>query len=280
MKHYAVEPEKLADIFDNTTATYKFYWMLALLDVVRNGRAHYCISFTEMVARMISKAWAPLTSGLFTFGPADKLSSRIVSLIHNSELKDCDTEERVRAYILTHAEENVVKDIVDRMTKYVPYRFLYPWLGNDNKPNRRTAQLSCEGVNNCIYSIHDKSIRINPAWIEYLTDHLDVYESFTKYNLCYYLARYNNLLMPDEEILTTTADGFSTSVGHQYSFAAEPFPQNGGNEVEELRRKLKRTEQRLHRMQDFLIKIVPGINFNAPVNVETFIQNQGTVNNR
>ena len=28
--------KKLSQVFDNTSATYKFYWMLGLLDVVNN----------------------------------------------------------------------------------------------------------------------------------------------------------------------------------------------------------------------------------------------------
>lgn len=224
MKHYDVDPRKLSEVFDNVSSTYKFYWMLSLLDIVSEGRAHQKVTFAEMVARMISKAWTPLTRGLFSFGKCDKLSARIHQLIFSTELHNCDTEERVRNYIIAHASDPVVAKICDQMTKYVPYRFLYPWLGYN--PSNGPIELESQDFDTyrCPYCIEGKSIRINPAWVEYLTDHYEFFSVFAKYLLTYYLMGYNdNIVLPEEICASVTADGSSTSFNHQMGLASEPI---------------------------------------------------------
>lgn len=252
MKHYNVDPQKLSEVFDNTTATYKFYWMLALLDVVRYGNCNEAITFTEMVARMIAKAWAPLTSGLITFSKMDRLSSRIHRLIFTTELKNCDCEERVCAYIMNNAEDPNVKEVVQQMTKYVPYRFLYPWLGY-NPSNKRTEELS-NGIfaNCCPYSIIGNAIKINKDWIEYLNDHVVILEGFAKYNLTYYLMKYNNnIILPTEEVASATADGMVNTFNSSVGLASESFPgtltgnSNTDKLIKQMQTKIKHLERQL-----------------------------------
>ena len=46
-------------IFDNTAATYKFYWLLSLLDMhVREQRTE--MSALDVAARMVAYAWYPV----------------------------------------------------------------------------------------------------------------------------------------------------------------------------------------------------------------------------
>lgn len=253
MRKYDIDPEKLQQVFHNTTATYKFYWLQALLDVVRSGKAYQDITFNEMVARMISKAWIPLTSGLFTFGKSDKISARIHQLIFTTELRNCDNEDRVRTYLTSHANDESVIDIVDKMTKYVPYRFLYPWLGAD-LTNKQTAMASSNYEKyECPYCINyaKKQIRLFTPWIDYLNDHLDVYEAFAKYNLFIFLVKYNdNILLPEEESLhTMTADG----LGITYGLVSEaPIPNDISKEIALLKTKLKKEKEGKQVLQGIL----------------------------
>ena len=45
----------MSQIFDNTTATYKFYWFVAMLDIVVKERKTR-ISFWEIIASMIAES--------------------------------------------------------------------------------------------------------------------------------------------------------------------------------------------------------------------------------
>ena len=50
---------KLASVFSDTTNSYKFYWMLAILDSLRdNGQAR--IAMGDLSNRMIASVWYPL----------------------------------------------------------------------------------------------------------------------------------------------------------------------------------------------------------------------------
>lgn len=46
---------KLASSFANTSATYKFYWLIAIIELVENGQIK--IKKRDVFARMISNSW-------------------------------------------------------------------------------------------------------------------------------------------------------------------------------------------------------------------------------
>lgn len=197
---------KLSQVFDNTTATYKFYWMLAILEVASEGRAHETIPFSELVARMLAKAWQPLTMGRFSFGKCDSLLKRINTVIMCSPLNIKSIEERVRCYLLNNQETELFQIVVQQLTKYVPYRFLFPWVGNCSDYD--TIMLSQDISTRCFYSILGKSILINPMWRAYIINHKYILEGFTYKHLYDFLARRNpDFVLPTEESLQRTADG-------------------------------------------------------------------------
>ena len=47
---------RLSQVFKNTTATYKFYWFVALLDIVVKERKTK-MSFWEIIAGMVAESW-------------------------------------------------------------------------------------------------------------------------------------------------------------------------------------------------------------------------------
>ena len=68
----------LAGIFGNTTATYKFYWFVSLLDIVVKERKTR-ISFWEIIAGMVAESWYPIH--YFNFR-----SGNPIRFIHNHSL--------------------------------------------------------------------------------------------------------------------------------------------------------------------------------------------------
>lgn len=199
---------KLSQVFDNTSATYKFFWLLGLLDVVNCGRAHQPITFNEMVARMLGKAWNALTISHFSFGKCDALLENIFLLVRKTPLNYVSLEERVVCYMLKNPNDSLVKDIVKRLTHNVPYRFLYPWIGFCSNP--QAVVLSNEEERRCIYSIEKDRIKINPIWIRYLQAHSHILEGFAIHNLNCFLAKRNpNFILPIENNISKTADGLT-----------------------------------------------------------------------
>lgn len=181
--------KKLSQIFDNTSTTYKFYWMLGLLDAVSIGKAHQPITFNEMVARMLGKAWQPLLQGRLSFGKCDNLLHHITHIIMLSPLNMDSLEDKVICYMMSNPKSILVNNVVKKLTNYVPYRFLYPWIGTCN--NSTAEILSREEKRRCIYYIEGDTIKINPIWIDYLTTHRTIIERFTKYSLSCFLAKRN-----------------------------------------------------------------------------------------
>lgn len=231
----AMDVAKLEHVFDNTTSTYKFYWMLSLLDVVRECKVGKPISFTEMVARMLSKAWQPLKQGCFSFGKCDAMLKRIDAVIECSPLCITSMEDKVRCYILMNRDSEYVKRVVKEMTVYVPYRFLYPWVGNIS--NKDTEILSQKPENRCPYFIYGDSILINPEWIDYLREENYILEGFTYHHLALFLEHRNEgFVLPIESSILCTADGMNASF--KYRMFERPAYPAWATEAPLLRKKI------------------------------------------
>ena len=63
-------------VFDDTTATYKFYWMLSLLDMhVKEQKAE--MPALDVASRMVAYAWYPIEYFRLSFGKGDRMSQII-----------------------------------------------------------------------------------------------------------------------------------------------------------------------------------------------------------
>ncbi len=71
----------LAACFNNTSATYKYYWLLSILQEVENGNLK--VSKRNLFARMISNAWYTVNYFHVSFGKQDLIQDaiRVVNLI-------------------------------------------------------------------------------------------------------------------------------------------------------------------------------------------------------
>jgi hypothetical protein len=65
----------LAACFNNTTSTYKFYWLLAILQEVEEN--HLVIQKRNLFARMISNAWFTVNYFHVSFGKQDLIQQTI-----------------------------------------------------------------------------------------------------------------------------------------------------------------------------------------------------------
>ena len=66
---------------DRVVASYKMYWLLAILDEVQEGNIE--IEFRKLVTRMIAYAWYPISKFRLYFGACDNLG-KVVNYISDT----------------------------------------------------------------------------------------------------------------------------------------------------------------------------------------------------
>ena len=63
-------------VFDSTTATYKFYWLLSLLDMHVKEQKEMMLAL-DVASRMVAYAWYPIEYFKLSFGKGDSMSQII-----------------------------------------------------------------------------------------------------------------------------------------------------------------------------------------------------------
>ncbi len=74
-----LEISRLAQIYNNTVATYKFYWFLSILDIVVKEQRRQ-VSVWEIIVGMITEAWYPIHYFRLSFGKSDSLFDRVITI--------------------------------------------------------------------------------------------------------------------------------------------------------------------------------------------------------
>ncbi len=176
----------LAGIFSNTTATYKFYWFVALLDIVVKERKTR-ISFWEIIAEMVAESWYPIHYFKLSFGKSDSLFDKSLEIRKEFQISIEADKDKIKKQILDNLGET--KQFLKVFTLNVPYRFLSSWIKytTDNDVVLRSQKFE----NNCIYAIYDKDIVINENWVDYLTKHYTILRDFAFWNLTEFLQKRN-----------------------------------------------------------------------------------------
>lgn len=179
----------LAGLFAKTSASYKFFWFLAIL-ALTEAEPEQIIPFQELFAQMLAKVWYPVHYFKLSFGKQDKLSEKAKELHeYDPELFPIDlAPEKLTGRLLAHPDKAVERLLFHFQTQ-VPYRFLMVWLSTDHT-NPQIARLSQDYTENCLYRLNldgEKSITINPAWQTYLWHHKAILQDYIYWNLLLYL---------------------------------------------------------------------------------------------
>jgi len=176
----------LAACFNNTSATYKYYWLLSILKEVENG--NFKISKRNLFARMISNAWFTVNYFHVSFGKQDLIQDaiRLVNRIESIPIDERQDLVFQKLIITTNCE--TIKQLW-HFNKNVPHWFLSPWF----RQKDRTEIYEASGVfgENCLYALHENEIEINPNWINYLSSNARVLKDFCYWNLALFLQSKN-----------------------------------------------------------------------------------------
>jgi hypothetical protein len=176
----------LAGYFNNTSATYKFYWFLAVLGRVELGAVK--IQKRDLFADMVAHAWYTVNNFRVSFGKQDKLQEAIQSIKDLERL----TVDADRTYIFKHLSNSTNKSILKELRYFngeVPHRFLSPWFRAADPQAAYAASQRFE--NQCLYALYSDHIEINPTWVDYLKRHAGILRNFCYWNLAVYLQSKN-----------------------------------------------------------------------------------------
>ncbi|MBN2173284.1 MAG: HNH endonuclease, partial [Bacteroidales bacterium] len=176
----------LAACFNNTSATYKFYWLLSILQAIEQKKEK--ILKSELFARMVSNAWYTVNYFHVSFGKQDKLQQAIETI---KELERFTVDENRESIVsnLTISENQITLTQLRYFNNQVPHWFLSPWFPKKEKSEIYIASKTFE--NKCVYALYDNDIQINPQWFGYLFDNISLLKSFCYWNLAIYLQAKN-----------------------------------------------------------------------------------------
>ncbi len=184
---------KLASVFGSTTATYKFYWLIALIELVEEENIQ--IPKRKIFSRMVSHSWYIINYFHVSFGKSDKLQIAVETILKNENLTiDANKNE------INHCLENSInKETIRQLFHFdthVPHKLLSTWFPKiknetDNQQKSRIYSDSQSFVDDSLYALHKDFISINPVWISYLKSNSKVLKDYCYWNLALFLQTRN-----------------------------------------------------------------------------------------
>lgn len=180
--------DRLAGVFRNTTATYKYYWLLALLDKVGEGRTS--IPLRSLYVRMIIHAWYPVNYFRLSFGAWDKLHEVVRQLAVQEKLEPHTRPNDLECALL-HTEDPVSVQTIMGLGRWVRFRFLSPWLNSSNLSDAQVMHRSREREHGAPYALFEDRLEVPLPWAAYLTRHRSILHDFTLWNLAQFIQARN-----------------------------------------------------------------------------------------
>ncbi len=117
-----LKTELLGHVFDDTAASYKFFWFLAILDLLPNADGSM-LRFDELFVEMAALAWTPVVRFRLSFGLHDKLQDAIAKVQQAHPKLDAGAPPgEIRKVMALHARDFAF------LREMVPTRFLSPFL--------------------------------------------------------------------------------------------------------------------------------------------------------
>lgn len=183
----------LAACFNDTVATYKYYWFLSILQTVEEGEQK--ISKQKLFSRMISNAWFTVNYFHVSFGKQDKLQLAIQKIITTEHIT-IDEKQEVIIHKLIATTNRESSRTLWHFDKNVPHWFLSPWFTKQEQETdaarKKRIYYESQAFNKkSLYALYDKHIEVNPEWRHYLTSNARVLKDFCYWNLALYLQAKN-----------------------------------------------------------------------------------------
>jgi transcriptional regulator with XRE-family HTH domain len=200
----------LSAIFANTTNSYKYLFFTAILEILRRRQFESLssISFQELVIEMLASAWYPHTYFKLSFGKQDQIAQKLDTLnlnISEPILKFTDSDKKLlRKTILDQNPQ----DIINALSRYVPFRLLNPFLvnqlkgvdkGKGNVLDLAMPQIAADAFEseqplykfNSVKYAEVNAIELHPAWVSYFEQHYTIVKGWAAWEWLGYMQRRN-----------------------------------------------------------------------------------------
>src|SRR5574344_2415214 len=106
-----VDTRSLAQIYNNTVATYKFYWFVAILDIVVKEQRRQ-ISVWEIIVGMITEAWYPIHYFRLSFGKSDSLFDRAKTIQQQLNIPIDINKNDLKSLLTMQLDEREFKRVI------------------------------------------------------------------------------------------------------------------------------------------------------------------------
>jgi hypothetical protein len=183
----------LAASFNKKVATYKFYWLLSILQSVENGQV--IIPKIDLFSRMLSNAWYTVNYFHVSFGKQDLIQDAVYKLKIIEGITIDEKQDIIRQKLISSTKKESLR-ILKHFDKNVPHWFLSPWFPKwqdetDAKRKNRIYQESKNFSQKYLYALYPDRIEINPVWKDYLITNSKVLKDFCYWNFALYLQTKN-----------------------------------------------------------------------------------------
>ena len=182
-------------VFNYTTNSYKYYWWLAILQLIKENDSDKLL-FNEISLKMLSLVWYPINFYKISLGKQDQLTNYVIRIKQEFHLDDDISESDFIQFLNEEKNNRPIKDILKKIMKYVPYRFIRPWIPEtfslpDGVVNSKIIKLHSD--KNTIYNINEKcdGIYFKREWLNFIRSNFKIIEDFTMYNLFKYVEKNN-----------------------------------------------------------------------------------------
>ncbi|MGB6296848.1 MAG: HNH endonuclease domain-containing protein [Rivularia sp. (in: cyanobacteria)] len=230
----------LSRLFESTTNSYKYLYFLSLLDILKREKFDIlsAISFQDIIIEMLANAWYSHNYFKLSFGTQDHISNKLDSLeleITEPILKFRDTDKKL---LRTAISNQNIDDIVNFLSKYVPYRLIRPFFVEETRGfkdydvNPTIITLSKNQFENkkplyCFNAEEQKdcnAIILHPGWIEYLEKNYIIVRGWASWEWLKYMQQrnpnipnvVNKLFMPQQrDSLSKQTKYWKTVLTHQ-----------------------------------------------------------------
>jgi hypothetical protein len=183
---YKLPIDKLSACFNNTTATYKYYWLLSIIEQLELGKK--VIPKIDLFAGMVANSWYTINYFKVSFGKYDMLQEKVELIKHIEQISINAENSTILSTLINSSNIDTIKALM-HFDKNVPYRFLSPWF--PNKSEKEVYQYSSDSKVNAPYTLKKDSIVINDNWVGYLIDNAQLIKSFCLWNLTLFLQSRN-----------------------------------------------------------------------------------------
>lgn len=179
---------------DRVVASYKMYWLLAILDEVQEGNVE--IEFRKLITRMIAYAWYPISKFKLYFGACDNLGKVVNYISDTYNLKPNINKGELIDFIYNSNDKELNK-MIKNLTYNVPHKFLSPFYdGIAKEPPLKTVMILSKEHKRWIYEIYRNSdeencIRIREGWDDYLKYNYKMIQGWVYYKLVCFLQKRN-----------------------------------------------------------------------------------------